>query len=309
LRIVFLGSGAFAIPSFEALLGAGHELLALVTQPDKEKGRGRALAPPPLKPVATAHRVPVLQPRRVRDPEAIEKLRALEPELQVVVAYGQVLPPAVLEIAPRGTVNVHASLLPFYRGAAPVQRALAAGETETGVTTMLLDEGLDTGPLLLASQTPIGPDETAGELQGRLAQLGASLLLETLHGLASGSVVPQPQDHTKATFAPLLAKHEGRIDWRMPARVIHQRVRGFSPWPGAFCLWRSQSLKVLRAQLLPDAAGQPGVLQGTAGEALVVGCGGGTRLGLHEIQLQGRRRVSGAAFAAGARAEPGARFD
>ncbi len=308
MRIVFLGSGAFAIPSFEALLSAGHDVLALVTQPDKEKGRGRALAPPPLKPVAEARRVSVLQPRRVREPEAIVALRALSPEIQVVVAYGQILPPAVLEIPARGTVNVHASLLPLYRGAAPIQRAIAAGQTHTGVTTMLVDEGLDTGPLLLSRATPIAPEETAGELQERLARLGAELLVETLRGLASGRVVPYAQDHTKATHAPPLEKQEGRIDWMAPAPLIHQRVRGFAPWPGAFTTWQERSLKILRAQLLPDAAGEAGALQGIAGGALVVCCGGGTRLGLLEVQLEGRRRVSGAAFAAGARLEPGARF-
>jgi methionyl-tRNA formyltransferase len=308
VKIVFFGSGAFAIPSFEALFSAGHHVLALVTQPDTHQGRGRALASPPLKPVAEAHRVSVLQPRRVRDPEAIESLRALRPEIQVVVAYGQILPRAALEIAPRGAVNVHASLLPLYRGAAPIQRAIAAGETQTGVTTMLLDEGLDTGPLLLAHATPIEPEETAAELQERLARLGAGLLVETLLGLASGRILPRAQDHTQASHAPLLSKEEGRIDWMAPARLIHQRVRGFAPWPGAFTSWHGLSLKILRAQLMPDATGEAGTLQEIAGDALVVCCGDGTRLGLLEVQLEGRRRVSGAAFAAGARLEPGARF-
>lgn len=308
MRIVFIGSGNFAIPSFEALMSAGHELLALVTQPDKGKGRGRALAPPPLKPAAEVRGVRVLQPTRIREAETIDALRTLRPEVQVVVAYGQILPRAVLEIAPLGTLNVHASLLPLYRGAAPIQRAIAAGETQTGVTTMLLDEGLDTGPLLLARATPIGPEETAGELQQRLASLGAELLVETLARLASGQLAPRVQDHSRATHAPLLGKQEGRIDWRAPARVIHQRVRGFAPWPGAFTTWQGQSLKILRAQLIPDAAGEAGLLQGLAGDALVVCCGGGTRLGLLEVQQEGRRRVSGAAFAAGARLEPGARL-
>ncbi len=308
MRIVFIGSGSFAIPSFEALMSAGHELLALVTQPDKGKGRGRALAPPPLKPAAEARGVRVLQPTRIREAETIDALRTLRSDVQVVVAYGQILPRAVLEIAPLGTLNVHASLLPLYRGAAPIQRAIAAGETQTGVTTMLLDEGLDTGPLLLARATPIGPEETAGELQQRLASLGAELLVETLARLASGQLAPRVQDHSRATHAPLLGKQEGRIDWRAPARVIHQRVRGFAPWPGAFTTWQGQSLKILRAQLIPDAAGEAGLLQGLAGDALVVCCGGGTRLGLLEVQQEGRRRVSGAAFAAGARLEPGARL-
>lgn len=309
MRLVFLGSGVFAIPCFEALLAAGHEVAALVTQPDKEKGRGRELAPPPLKPVAVAHGVPVLQPRRVREPEALASLQALAPRLQVVVAYGQILPRAVLDVAPLGTINVHASLLPRYRGAAPIQWAIARGETETGVTTMRLDEGLDTGPLLLARSTPIGGEETAAELQARLATLGAGLLLETVAGLEAGRLEPRPQDPALASLAPILHKEEGRIDWSQPATTIHQRLRGFTPWPGAFTTWRGQTLKVLRARVLADGAGDAGRIAGTADEALVVACGHGTRLGLLELQLEGRRRVSGVAFAAGARPTPDARFE
>jgi methionyl-tRNA formyltransferase len=199
VRIVFLGSGSFAIPCFEALLDAGHDVPALVTQPDRERGRGQALAPPPIKPVAERRGVPVLQPRRVREPEAQEALRRLEPELQVVVAFGQILPRSVIDVAPRGTVNVHASLLPKLRGAAPIQWAIATGEEETGVTTMLIDEGLDTGPTLLARRTPIGPEETAAELEPQLARLGAEVLLETVRGLATGTLVPSPQDDARAT--------------------------------------------------------------------------------------------------------------
>jgi methionyl-tRNA formyltransferase len=191
VRIVFLGSGSFAIPCLEALLDAGHEVAALVTQPDREKGRGQALAPPPTKPVAERRGVPVLQPRRVREPEAQEALRRLAPELSVVVAFGQILPRSVIDISPRGTVNVHGSLLPKLRGAAPIQWAIANGDTETGVTTMLIDEGLDTGPTLLARATPIGPEETAAELEPRLARLGLRLL-ETVRGLGDGTRAGPP---------------------------------------------------------------------------------------------------------------------
>src|SRR6267143_7154636 len=217
MRVVFLGSGSFAIPSLEALLAAGHDVAAVVTQPDREKGRGRELSPPPLKPVAAARGLKVLQPRRVREPEAVAALEALAPEVQVVVAYGQILPRRVIDIAPRGTVNVHASLLPRYRGAAPVQWAIVNGEAETGVTTMLIDEGLDTGPMLLARATPIGPEETAADLEPRLARLGAELLIETVAGLAAGTLSPRPQDHARATFAPILKKENGRLDWNRPA--------------------------------------------------------------------------------------------
>jgi methionyl-tRNA formyltransferase len=308
MRIVFLGSGSFAIPAFEALIEAGHDVAALVTQPDREKGRGRALAPPPLKPVAQARGIPLLQPPRVRNPQAVEALRALAPELQVVVAYGQILPRSVIEIPPRGTVNVHGSLLPRYRGAAPIAWAIAGGETETGVTTMLIDEGLDTGPLLLARATPIGPEETAADLEPRLARLGAELLLETVRGLGDGLLQPKPQDHALASYAPLLKKEDGRIDWNLPADVLARRVRGFNPWPGTHTLWQGHVLKVLRARPMPGGPGEPGTVVSVDREGLVVASGQDTRLALLEVQLESRRPVSAGAFSAGARLRPGARF-
>jgi methionyl-tRNA formyltransferase len=308
MRIVFLGSGSFAIPAFEALIEAGHDVAALVTQPDREKGRGRALAPPALKPVAQARGIPLLQPPRVRNPQAVEALRALAPELQVVVAYGQILPRSVIEIPPRGTVNVHGSLLPRYRGAAPIAWAIAGGETETGVTTMLIDEGLDTGPLLLARATPIGPEETAADLEPRLARLGAELLLETVRGLGDGLLQPKPQDHALASYAPLLKKEDGRIDWNLPADVLARRVRGFNPWPGTHTLWQGHVLKVLRARPMPGGPGEPGTVVSVDREGLVVASGQDTRLALLEVQLESRRPVSAAAFSAGARLRPGARF-
>jgi methionyl-tRNA formyltransferase len=308
VKIVFLGSGVFAIPSFEALLDAGHDVAALVTQPDKEKGRGRQLAPPPLKPVAERRGVPLLQPRRVRAPEALEALQRLAPEVQVVVAYGQILPRAVIDVAPLGTVNVHASLLPKYRGAAPIQRAVVAGEEQTGVTTMLIDEGLDTGPTLLARTTPIGPEETAGELEGRLARLGADVLLETLQGLARGDLVPKPQDAGQATLAPPIKKEEARIDWRQPAAHLANRVRGFQPWPGTVCSFAGNDLKILRARPAATGPGEPGAVVSVGGEGIVVACGEGSRLLLQTVQPESRKAMPAAAFAAGARLQPGARF-
>jgi methionyl-tRNA formyltransferase len=308
MRVVFLGSGAFAIPSFEALIEAGHDVAALVTQPDREKGRGRALAPPPLKPVAEARGVPVHQPRRVREPAAQELLRALAPDIQVVVAYGQILPRSVIDIPPGGTVNVHGSLLPRYRGAAPVQWAIVNGERETGVTTMLIDEGLDTGPTLLSRSTPIGADETAADLEPRLAVLGAELLVETLAGLAAGTLKATPQDHGRATLAPLIRKEDGRLDWTMPAEPLSRRVRGFHPWPGTFALWRDQPLKVLRARPEADGPAAPGEIVAVDKGGVVVGCGQGTRLRLVEAQPESRRPMSAAAWAAGVRLAPGARF-
>jgi methionyl-tRNA formyltransferase len=309
LRVVFLGSGSFAIPSFEALLGAGHDLAALVTQPDRAKGRGRALAPPPVKPVAEAHGIAVLQPRRIREPEAQAALRSLGPDVQVVVAYGQILPPAVLDTPRFGTVNVHASLLPRYRGAAPIAWAIARGETETGVTTMLLDEGLDTGPMLLRRATPIEPDETAAELTPRLARLGADLLVETLREMPRGALRPEAQDHARATHAPALKKEDGRLDWTLPAPALACRVRGFNPWPGAFTTWAGSRLGVWRARPGPSRAATAGAILGRDGEALLVGCGSLTTLALIEVQPEGRRRMAGAAFALGARPGPDARFE
>jgi methionyl-tRNA formyltransferase len=307
VRVVFLGSGAFAIPAFTALLDAGHEVAALFTQPDREKGRGRVLTPPPLKPVAEARGVPVHQPRRIREPAAQEPLRALAPEVQVVVAYGQILPRAVIDIPRHGTVNVHGSLLPRYRGAAPVQWAIVNGERETGVTTMLIDEGLDTGPTLLSRSTPIGEEETAAELEPRLAVLGAALLLETLEGLAGGGLTPVPQDHARASLAPLIKKEDGRIDWTMPAEALARRVRGFHPWPGTFTTWQGQPLKVLRARAEPGGSLAPGEVAADR-DGLLVGCGQGTRLRLVEVQPESRRPMSAAAFRAGLRLTPGARF-
>jgi methionyl-tRNA formyltransferase len=308
-RIVFFGSGAFAIPSLEALLDAGHDVRGLVTQPDREKGRGRSLQPPPLKPVAEARGIPVLQPRRIREPAAENAVRALAPELSVVVAYGQILPRAVLDLAPLGAVNVHASLLPRHRGAAPIQWALASGESETGVTTMLLDEGLDTGPILAQRATPIGPEETAAELQPRLARLGAELLLETIAGLSDRTLRPRPQDDAAATLAPLLRKDDGRIDWSEPALALSHRVRGFNPWPGTVALWRDRPLKVLRAAVADPASGfGPGVVIAVERDGVRVGCGSGTVLRLLEVQPESRKPMSARDWALGARLEPGARL-
>jgi methionyl-tRNA formyltransferase len=309
LRVVFFGSGAFAIPSFEALLGAGHEVATLVTQPDREKGRGRTRHPPPLKPVAEAHGIPVLQPRRIREPDAQEAVRALGAELSVVVAFGQILPRTVLDMAPLGTVNVHASLLPRYRGAAPIQWALANGESETGVTTMLLDEGLDTGPILAQRATPIGPDETAAELMPRLAGLGAELLLETVAGLRDRTLRPRPQDSAAATLAPILRKEDGLIQWTEPAPALAHRVRGFNPWPGTVALWQGRPLKVLRAKAADPASGlDPGAVIGVDRDGVRVACGSGTVLRLEEVQPESRRPMSAHNWAMGARLGPGARL-
>jgi methionyl-tRNA formyltransferase len=313
LRIVFLGSGAFAIPGLEALLDAGHEVAAVVTQPDREKGRGQALAPPPVKLAAEARGLPVMQVRRVRAPEAGAALKALAPRLQVVIAFGQILPRSVIDVAPLGTVNVHGSLLPRLRGAAPIQWAIANGETTTGVTTMLIDEGLDTGPTLLRRSLEIAPEETAAELAPRLARLGAEVLVETVAGLDIGTLAPQPQDHSQATHAPILRKEDGRVEWTRPAREIANRARGFTPWPGAFTFHDGRLLKLLRVRALPPghpvpAQASPGSILDVARDGLRVVCGASTLLEVVEVQPESRRGMPAAAWAAGARLAPGARL-
>jgi methionyl-tRNA formyltransferase len=308
MRVVFLGSGRFAVPSLEALLAAGHEVLAVVTQPDKEKGRGRALSPPPVKPVALAHGLKVLQPRRIKAPEALAALRELKPDVQVVVAYGQILPRAVIDLAPLGTVNVHGSLLPRHRGAAPVQWAIVRGETETGVSTMLIDEGMDTGPVLLTRKEPIRPSDTAADLEARLARLGADLLVETLARLQAGTVSPAPQDDAMATYAPLLRKEDARVDWTATASAIEHRVRGFHPWPGTVASFAGRDLKLLRVSPEGGPAADPGTVMAVDRDGVVVACGEGTRLRLLEVQPESRRPMPAAAFAAGARLAPGARL-
>ena len=308
MRIVFLGSGSFAVPSLRALVAGGHDVAAVVTQPDREKGRGRVVQPPPVKPAAEELGLRVLQPPKIRAPEAVEALRAARPELSVVVAYGQILPRAVIDVAPRGTVNVHSSLLPRYRGAAPIHWAIVNGDAETGVTTMLIDEGLDTGPTLLARATPIGPEETTPELERRLAALGGDVLLETIDGLAKGTLRPVPQDHAAATLAPLLKKEDGRIDWSAPAHAIERRVRGLQPWPGTATAHGGRDLKILRARVEAPGDAPPGRVAVVDGEGFVVGCGAGTSLRVLEVQPESRRAMPAAAFAAGARLAAGDRL-
>lgn len=308
MRIVFLGSGNFAIPSLQSLVHAGHEIAAVVTQPDRGKGRGLSLQPPPVKPMAEALGLPVLQPPRIRAPEAQEALRALAPELQVVVAYGQILPRAVIELAPRGTINVHSSLLPRYRGAAPIHWAIVNGETETGVTTMMIDEGLDTGPLLLSRATPIGADETTPELEARLAVLGGALLVETIEGLVRGTVSPIPQDHAAATHAPMLRKEDGRIDWSLPAEAIARRVRGLQPWPGTTTSFGGRDLGVLRARPVGLHTQPPGTVTAIFSGGFAVACGDDTELLVLDVQPESRRPMPASDFARGARLTPGARL-
>src|SRR5450755_2652658 len=233
MRVVFLGTPAFAVPTLEALLAAGHEVICVVTQPDRPRGRGRQLSASPVKEAALRHALPVYQPERVRRPEPIQHLAALAPDAMVVVGYGQIIPQSVIDIPPHGIINVHGSLLPKYRGAGPIQWGIANGETRTGVTTMRIDAGLDTGDMLLRWETEIGAGETALELGERMSIAGADLLVETLVGLENGAVRAEPQDNSIATLAPILKKEDGVIDWNWTAEKVSNRARGFLPWPGA----------------------------------------------------------------------------
>ena len=298
MRVVFLGTPAFAVPTLERMAAAGHSLLAVVTQPDRPRGRGQNPAPPPVKEAALRLGLPVYQPERIRRPEAVEYLRALAPEAMVVVGYGQIIPQSIIDVPPLGILNVHASLLPKYRGAGPVQWALINGETRTGVTIMRIDAGLDTGDMLLKAEAEIGPEENAIDLARRLAEMGAGLLVETLEGLAAGKIAPEKQDSSQATYAPLLKKEDGLIDWQRPAAWIHNRIRGLQPWPGAYTGFRGQTLHIWKARIAGPAAGTAGAILGV--KPLVVGCGEGA-LELQELQLEGRKRLTASEFANGQR--------
>jgi len=297
MRVVFLGTPSFAVPTLERIVEAGDHVLAVLTQPDRARGRGQRPAASPVKEAALRFGLPVYQPERVRHPEAVDYLRRLAPEAMVVVGYGQIIPESVIDIPPLGIVNVHASLLPAYRGAAPVQWAIVNGETRTGVTTMRIDAGLDTGDILLQAETEIGPEETAVELGNRLAVMGADLLVRTLRGLESGAVIPEKQDSSRATYAPLLKKEDGRIQWERPAISIHNQIRGLQPWPGAFTMRRNQILHLWKARPT-SGSGRPGSILSL--RPLVVACGEGC-LELIELQMEGRKRMPAADFVNGQR--------
>ncbi len=305
MKILFFGTPEFALPALEALL-ENHQVVAVVTQPDRPAGRGQRVTASPVKRRAEAAGLPVLQPERLRHPQWPDRLRQWSPDLAVVVAYGQILPKAVLDVPPRGSINVHASLLPRYRGAAPIAWALIRGEAETGVTTFRMDEGMDTGPILLQEATRIEPNETAGELAQRLSRLGASLLLRTLQTL--DTLTPTPQRHELATPAPRLKKEDGFLDWTEPAQALVNRVRGCNPWPGARAFSAAGTLMFWRATALEGSTrAEPGTLVRTADGTLAVATAAGLLLP-REVQPENRRIMAWSAFLRGARMGPGARF-
>jgi methionyl-tRNA formyltransferase len=289
-------------------VAARHKILAVFTQPDRPKGRGNQLAASPVKKAAIELGVRVLQPDRIRRPEQVAAIAELQPELMVVVGYGQIIPQAVIDIPAHGILNVHASLLPKYRGAAPIQWAIANGETKTGVTIMRIDAGLDTGDILAQASTTIGPEETAPELSKRLSDSGAELLVESIKHIENGAAVYKPQDNSSATYAAVLKKEDGKIDWSLPASAIHNRMRGFMPWPGAYTGFRGQTLRIYAASpLATQAGGEPGTLE-TEKRKLRVICGHGSALELKEIQLEGKKRMGVDAFLNGYKIEPGERL-
>lgn len=296
MKSIFMGTPEFAVPTLERMVAAGHEVTAVFTQPDRPKGRGQESTASPVKIAAERLGIRVYQPERVRRPEVVEEIRALQPEVMVVVGYGQIIPQTILDIPPHGIINVHASLLPKYRGAAPIQWAIARGETRTGVTTMRIDAGLDTGDMLLKEETEIGQEETAVELSARLAPMGAGLLERTLAKLST--IKPEKQDDLQATLAPILKKEDGRIDWTLPAREIACRVRGFQPWPGCYTTWRGKRLAIWRARAQAGWAGT-GEIRGTR-----VGCGEGL-LELIEVQPEGKKRMTAEAFLNGHQVKDG----
>lgn len=304
MRVLFYGTPEFAVPTLTALLDR-HTVVAVVTQPDRPRGRGLAVHASPVKQLAEARAIPLVQPARLRESGWAERLAVFQPEVAIVVAFGQILPRGILEVPRRGSINVHASLLPRYRGAAPVAWALVRGERETGVTTFLMDEGMDTGAILLQRPTAIAPEETAGELAGRLAGLGAELCVETLERLDGLS--PRPQDGTLATAAPRLRKDDGRIDWGRPATELAALVRGVNPWPGATTASPVGRVTIWRARVRPGRA-VPGVLtEMGGGPELGVGTGDDL-LEPTEVQPENRRAMAWAAFLRGARLAPGAVF-
>ncbi len=308
IRTVFMGTPDFALPTLQGLIEAGVNLVAVYTQPDRPRGRGKKLAPPPVKELAERHGIPVHQPARLREPAVVEELRSLAPDLIVVVAYGQILPKSVLEIPRYGCINVHASLLPRYRGASPINQAVIDGEQVTGVTTMLMDVGLDTGDMLVRRATEIGPEETAGELHDRLALLGREAMEETLKRLCAGKLAPQPQDDSQSCYAPMLNKDQGRIDWQKSAREIHNKVRGLSPWPGAYTFLNGEVLKLGATSPENGTGGPPGTVLEAGPEGVRIACGEGV-LRVCELQLPGKKRLAAAEFLRGRPLPAGTRLE
>ena len=304
LNLVFCGTPRFAVPTLERLVEAGFRIQLVVTQPDKPRGRGMEVSPSPVKKRALELGLPVVQPDKIKNNEEFRaRLSTLKPESIVVVGYGRIIPQWMIDLPPLGNINLHGSLLPKYRGAAPIQWAIACGETVTGVTTMKIDSGLDTGDVLLQKEIPIEPTDTADTLAPRMATIGADLVRETLHGLKAGTVHPTPQDNSKANLAPILKKEDGEIDFHRSAEEIYNRLRGFQPWPGAYTSFRGKSLQVWDAKPLQRGMKEAELMVEAGG--LIVGCGKATALELLAVQPEGKKRMAARDFVHGYRPQSG----
>jgi methionyl-tRNA formyltransferase len=310
LRLLFCGTPQFAVPTLKHLLVQPDlQIVAVITQPDRPRGRGQEVSFSPIKQAALGANLPVFQPEKIRTPDSEQFLRQANPDAIVIIAYGQIIPARLLGIPKLGWINAHASLLPKYRGAAPIQWAIANGETKTGVTTMRIDAGMDTGEMLLRRETPIASNESTPELATRLADLSAPLMVETLRGLRDGTVLPEPQNHADASLAPLLNKEDGRIDWSLPAQTIFNRMRGFTPWPGAYTSFRGATCQLSGVPVSnhQDSKLSPGQIR-IASDKLLVGCGGEILLGVSRVKVEGRKEVSALEFANGAHLQLGEHF-
>jgi methionyl-tRNA formyltransferase len=294
-RIVFMGTPDFAVPSLSALI-THHEVVGVVTQPDRPAGRKAVLTPPPVKLLALQHHIPIIQPEKLRQPEAVAWLEAANADIFVVAAFGQLLPQRVLDIPGRGCINVHGSLLPRWRGAAPIQAAIRAGDAETGITLMLMDAGLDTGPVLAKRSIPIGRTDTAEVLYPRLAALGAALLVETLPAYLAGQITPQPQNENEVTYAPQISKLDGAINWQEPALSIERLIRAYTPWPGTYTVWEGRKIRITDA-VAAEGYADPGTIV-RSDKNVAVGCGEGILI-LHEVQPEGRKRMKALEFVNG----------
>src|SRR5262245_11903889 len=307
LRLVFMGTPEFAVPSLQTLIDGKDFVVGVITQPDQPSGRGMVLHAPPIKILTTSHSIPIFQPARLRDPAVLVQLQSWQPDLIIVVAYGKMLPQTVLTLPPYGCINVHASLLPKYRGAAPIQWAIACGERETGVTIMYISERMDAGDILLQKTMPIASDDTGGTLHDKLAGLGADALREALQLLKAGQLVARPQNEAAATYATLIQKEEGRIDWRQDVATIERRVRAFNPWPSAYTTVHGRLLKIFaayRESSLPHPTPPPGTVAEVTPVSLVIAAGDGY-LALSEVQLEGKKRLPIAEFLKGYHLAPG----
>ena len=308
MRLVYMGTPDIAVPALEALIEAGHDVAAVVTQPDRAQGRHKELVPPPVKAAALAHGIPVLQPEKASDPDFIEELRIYEPELIVVMAYGQILKKSLLELPPLGCINIHASLLPKYRGAAPIQAAILAGEELTGVTTMYMDEGLDTGDMLLKETVNIDEAETAETLEVKLALAGGRLIVRTLDELAASRLEREKQDDAASTYVKMIRKEEGQIDWNASALDIERRIRAFYPWPGTYTWHNGGRIKIYAADVMGMAGDAPaGTVVSAADGRIIVACGEGA-LNITSLQSEDRKRMDAADFLRGYRLSAGDRF-